>query len=96
MCYLGFLLGGVVFTPPPSQIGLSGDIWFMNIVAAPNFLDTGINFKCENSFTPIIGESVLRTDDNFKDWWDNTFMSYIRKFGKSCGNEFIYLYYDLP
>ena len=70
------------------EFALSGDICFLNIVAAPNFLDTGRNFKCENSFTPIIGESVLRTDANFKDWWDNTFMSYIRKFGKSSGNEF--------
>ena len=70
------------------EFALSGDICFLNIVAAPNFLDTGINFKCENSFTPIIGESVLRTYDNFKDWWDNTFMSYIRKFGKSSDNKF--------
>ena len=70
------------------EFALSGDICFLNIVAAPNFLDTGTNFKCENSFNSIIGESVLRTDDDFKNWWDYTFMSYIRKFGKSAGNEF--------
>ena len=70
------------------EFALSGDICFLNIVAAPNFLDTEKQFACESSFTPIIGESVLRTDDNFKHWWDNTFMSYIRKFGKSYGNAF--------
>ena len=57
------------------EFSLSGDICFLNIVAAPNFLDAERNFTCENSFTPVIGESVLRTDDNFKDWWDNTFIS---------------------
>ena len=70
------------------EFALSGDICFLNIVAAPNFIDTERNFESENSFTPIIGESVLCTNDNFKDWWDNTFMSYIRKFGKSSGNKF--------
>ena len=68
------------------EVALSSDICYLNIVAAPNFLDTGRNFTCKDYFTPVIGESVLRTDDNFKDWWDNTFMSYIRKYGKSSGN----------
>ena len=69
------------------EFALSGDICFLNIVVAPNFTETGNKFACENSFSPIIGESVLRTKNNFKYWWDNTFMPCVRQFIKSSEND---------
>ena len=68
------------------ELALSGDICFLNIVAAPNFTDTESKFACENSFNPIIGASVLCSEKTIKYWWDNIFMSYIKEYVKSSGN----------
>ena len=66
---------------------LSGDICFLNIVAAPNFKDTESKFVCKNSFNSIIGESVLCTEQTIKHWWDSIFMPYIKQFVKSSKND---------
>ena len=62
------------------ETALNSNICFLNIVAAPNFIHTEKNVKELNPFSSVIGKTILTSEDDFRFWWNNIFLSYITHF----------------